>query len=159
MPPGSQDLDFSSWEDVSRGDWVPPRLAATDAGGAWLIDLDDAGAINAFMRFDGSSWQAVPPPDGVEPTLPATQSWDVGLDGTLWTIGDSLQVHKNLARLDEEGWTIFTEADGVEPWGGQPTGWFPTDQVAVAPDGSVWVNATDGTTSGCDGLARFDGEA
>jgi hypothetical protein len=38
-------------------------------------------------------------------------------------------------------------------------GWWGTDIVSVAPDGSAWVNATDESRRTCDGLARFDGES
>ena len=40
--------------------------------------------------------------------------FDVGPDGTLWTMADtSVHPHRSLARLDDAGWTVFTEADGV----------------------------------------------
>ena len=88
----------------------------------------------------------------------------VSSEGTLWAAGDGLAPHLSLARLDEEGWTVFTEADGVKPWGGQRAWWgTKMDTLWAAPDGSVWVNASvpviraDGSL-GCDGLARFDGE-
>jgi hypothetical protein len=68
--------------------------------------------------------------------------------------------HQSLARLDEEGWTTFTAADGVGTWGGQKSDWnVPCDMLRIAPDGGVWVNATIAGTRAGDGLARFDGDA
>jgi len=83
-----------------------------------------------------------------------------GLGGTLWA-GPGYEwpddfPHPALMRLDETGWTTFTEADGIRLWGGK-FGWYPGEMITAAPDGSVWVDATadDGE---CDGLGRFDGE-
>ena len=61
---------------------------------------------------------------------------------------------RGLARFDDPGWTVFGEADGVEPWGAQ--GFIATAQLEVAPDGSLWMNgATD--EDGCGGVAHYDG--
>ena len=159
---GGDDVDISpSWMDAYDGDddWAPPRLAVTDAGEAWLVGRGGSDNYLDFLRFDGDAWQVVPPPIGTAAGPQAYWSWDVGPDGTMWTVGDSLELHESLARLDDEGWTIFTKADGVRPWGEQPMGWWGTDIVRVAPDGSAWVNATDESRRTCDGLARFDGES
>ncbi len=92
---------------------------------------------------------------------PFWQFFDVGPDGTLWTAGTSSPSHHSLARFDGSGWTVFTEADGVGRWGAPRVHTFggPADfvQIAVAPDGSAWVNAAN-DQGGCDGLARFDGQ-
>jgi hypothetical protein len=157
--PPDGEPQFEGWTDVFEG-WVflvPP--AVTGDGEAWLMGTDEGGGdIEVFMRFDGTDWQVIAAPAGVDlmPTLGS--SFDVGPDGVLWTTGDAGPLHRSLARLDDDGWTIFSAADGVEPWGEQPMRWFPTDVVRVAPDENVWVNATDETTHTCDGLARFDGE-
>ena len=107
------------------------------------------------FAFDGTDWHVVPAHDGLD----WVSSFAVGPDGTLWTIGDSLQTHHSLARLDDSGWALFTEADGVRPWGGQQADWWTIDTIEVAPDGGVWVNATHDPAGACDGLARFDGMA
>ena len=80
-------------------------------------------------------WELVPGPEGLV-NQPGGQSLDIGPDGTLWMNAGGRT--GGLARFDDSGWTVFTEADGVEPWGGQ--GWIPTDLLTVAPDGSVWMN-------------------
>jgi hypothetical protein len=142
-------------------------LSVTDDGVVWLMtEATEDGSVS-FLRFDGTDWGVVPGPESfrADPlwgTGPLSAS--VSRDGMLWMAGDGLAPHLSLARLDEEGWTIFTEADGIEPWGGQTAWWGTTmDTLWAAPDGSVWVNASTATIRsdegpGCDGLARFDGE-
>jgi hypothetical protein len=155
LRPG-REPDDSAWADVYDGWVLPTRLSVTDDGEAWLAAISDADDGSwAFLRFDGTDWQVVLGPDGVS----WVSSFDVGPHGPLWTAGDSVRPHRNLARHDDAGWTIFTEANGVRPWGGQQADWWDiVDTIEVAPDGSVWVNATGGPADTCDGLARFDGE-
>ncbi len=52
------------------------------------------------------------------------------------------------------GWTTFTEADGVQHWGGQ--GFIFTDLLHAAPDGSLWMNGSTANLY-CDGVAHYDG--
>ncbi len=156
VPPGGEP-DGSGGTDVYDGSIVPWALVVSSDGAAWLMGRREGSLdTDAFLRFDGTAWEVFPAPEGIE--LGLGSPFDVGPGGALWTAGDALGRHESLARLDDEGWTIFTEADGVEPWGQQPLGYVPTDLVKIAPDGSAWVNATDAVTPTCDGLARFDGE-
>jgi hypothetical protein len=154
-------------------DWtgIHPRAAgwghmvvAPDSD-VWLVgeatpDLpgyDNGGpTVDAFLRFDGSEWHSVAVPDDLRWAW-GGQSFDIGVDGTLWAaVGRSSEDEDGLARLDGSGWTVFTETDGVRPWG--TFGFIPTDHLHVAPDGSVWVNA-EGDGSTCGGVANFDGSA
>jgi hypothetical protein len=160
----------SSWRDV----WVSDRdrdmvslLSVTDDGVAWFITEPQADGSISFLRFDGADWDVVPGPEGFGAAahqLVELHSAGVSPDGVLWTAGDPLGPHVSLARLDDEGWTVFTAADGVQPWGGKPGGRGTImDTLWVGPDGSAWVDASTvaargGRTGGCDGLARFDGE-
>lgn len=169
--PGETAAGSGSWRDV----WVPDGdrdmvslLSVTDDGVAWFITEPQAedGSMS-FLRFDGTDWEVVPGPEGfgAAPShLVGLLSAGVSPDGVLWTAGDSLGPHLSLARLDADGWTVFTAVDGVRPWGGKPGPWSTsTETLWVGPDGSVWVDASTapvrgGRTVGCDGLARFDGE-
>ena len=156
LHPGGEP-DGSGWADVYDG-WVMNwGLVVSSDGAAWLGGRREGSLeTDVFLRFDGTTWKVFPAPEGMK--MGMGSPFDVGPGGALWTAGDALGPHESLARLDDEGWTIFTGADGVEPWGEQPRGYVPTDLVKIAPDGSAWVNATDDATRTCDGLARFDGE-
>jgi hypothetical protein len=167
---GDTSVGTSSWRDAWTGkgdrDGVT-LLSVTDDGVVWLMtEAAEDGSVS-FLRFDGTDWRVVPGPEGFRANpLGGTGLLSAGVsgDGTLWMAGDSLVPHVSLARLDGDGWTTFTDADGVEPWGGQAAWWGTTmDTLWAAPDGSVWVNASIATIRadegpGCDGLARFDGE-
>lgn len=161
----------SSWRDV----WVPDRdrdmvtlLSVTDDGVAWFITEPQADGSIVFLRFDGTDWEVVPGPEGFG-AAPRHQvgilSAGVSPDGVLWTAGDSQSPHVSLARLDDEGWVVFTATSGVQPWGGRPGGWGTTmDTLRVAPDGSAWVDASGPRhlatgDLACHGLARFDGDS
>ncbi len=150
------------WTDVYPRAAGPRHVVAAPDGAVWLIgeetpDLpgyDDGGPrVDALLRFDGSDWEVVAVPDDLR--YVEGQSLDIGTDGTLWAaIGNPGEEGDGLARLDDSGWTVFTEADGVRPWG--IFGFVPTDHLHAAPDGSVWVNA-EGAGSSCGGVANFDG--
>ena len=157
------DWETSDWADVYDGQVV--GFSVSDDGEAWLLGVSHKGddAVGTFLGFDGTAWHVVPAPAGLHWGLvPWERFFDVGPDGTLWTMDATTpHPHRSLARLDDAGWTVFTEADGVGPWGGPLTPVFNVvlEEVAVevAPDGSAWVNATD-DQGDCDGLARFDGQ-
>jgi len=161
----------SSWGNA----WISDRdrdgvflLSVTDDGVAWFITEPATDGSVSFLRFDGAEWEVVPGPAGFHAAAlhqVGLRSAGVSPDGVLWTAGDSLSPHASLARLDEDGWTSFTDSDGVQPWGGKPGGWNTTvDTLWVAPDGSVWVDASrplhfaTGNLA-CGGLARFDGQS
>jgi hypothetical protein len=153
------------WEAAEAGrlSWHTPVVSPS--GDLWLIDDGDAEmercAVGAFRRYDGTDWHVVDVPDGLN-IAQAGESFGFGPDGTLWAAIDDgdpqatcWDANRGLARLDESGWSVFTEHDGVRPWGSTDP-WGGSDLLRVAPDGSVWVN---GVSSGdaCDGVASFDG--
>ncbi len=155
-PPEGWD-NGSDWADVYGNDVT--GLSVNDDGMAWLLVFSHEGevAVGTLLRFDGTDWQVVPSPDGIDWSSQPGRTFDVGPDGTLWTAGDLGQLHHSLARLDGSGWTVFTDADGVGPWGQPYVFQVRMAVVEVAPDGGAWVNVTnDG--GDCDGLARFDGD-
>jgi hypothetical protein len=124
----------------------------------------DGPEAEALLRFDGEGWEVIPGPDGfLNHTIGNSMAF--GPDGTLWVNTnhpeDDWQERGDwrvggLARFDGETWTTFTEADGVQDWGGQ--GWFATDLLSVAQDGSLWMNGThDFGVGDCDGVDHYDG--
>ena len=151
------------WTEVHSRAAGASHLEVAPDGAVWLMgeetpDLpgyDNGGPrVDAFLRFDGDAWEAVTVPVDLR-YVAVGQSFDIGADGTLWAaVGNPKEPGDGLARLDESGWTVFTEADGVRPWG--IFGFFPTDLLHAAPDGSAWVNA-EGDGSSCGGVANFDG--
>jgi hypothetical protein len=152
-----------NWRRVHDG--YASDLMVTPDGEVWLLGSPEWGdtSYDALLRFDGSHWEDVPAPDEVLPA-DAGVRFDVGADGTLWTTADAgSPPHRHLARYDGADWTIFGEAEGVRPWGGQRVGVYgaPIDMLRVAPDGSTWVNVAHPDPGPddllCDGLGRFDG--
>ncbi len=74
-----------------------------------------------------------------------------GKDGSLWAAlygcegegceEDTSRWHPFLARLDEDGWTVLGEADGVAPVG--KPGWW-VGQMAITADGRLLADVDDG---------------
>jgi hypothetical protein len=58
-----------------------------------------------------------------------------------------------LARLQDEEWTVWTDADGVP----QANDTEVAHDLTVGHDGTVWLPVVD--AEGCAGLAAFDGTA
>jgi hypothetical protein len=152
------------WADVYAGDVSAYEVAVSPDGDVWLIGAgrDDPAVEAALLRFDGEGWEAIAGPAGWEPR-PDSRHLTFGLDGALWVNTTTEGRDRNvggLARFDDPGWTVFTEADGVEPWGGESWGCIGTtpDLFAVAPDGSFWLNGRP-TVDGCGGVAHWDGRA
>jgi hypothetical protein len=150
---------MDDWADVHDGEVAWDEVAVSPDGDVWLIAMDRSRSLEAqaMLRFDGSGWELVPGPDGFVDN-PLGRSMAFGPDGTLWAATSSTpestaRHHDGLARFDDPGWTAFTVADGVQDWGGQ--GWFETDLLAVAQDGSLWMNGTD--AGGCGGVAHYQG--
>jgi hypothetical protein len=149
----------ADWVEVYDGDVAWDEVSVSPAGDVWLVGMVrwDGPEAEALLRFDGEGWDVIPGPDGfLNHTLGNSMAF--GSDGTLWVHtrdpeGDDWN-GAGLARFDSPGWTTFTEADGVQDWGGQ--GFFATDLLSVAPDGSLWMNgATD--ENGCGGVDHYDG--
>ena len=142
------------WSDIYKEPVASDALAVSPDGEVWLMGVrgtETSGDVQALLSYDGQDWHVVEVPGGRLYNAWAGQSFDIGPDGTMWAAHES---GRGLARLDESGWTVFTEADGVRPWGTQ--GFIPTDHLHAAADGSVWVNA-EGAGSSCGGVANFDG--
>jgi len=154
---------IEDWADVYDGDVSPYQLAVSPDGDVWLI-----GEGRVLLRFDGEGWEAIPGPEGWE-TIQGPERWEVipgpeglnpghmgryldfGPDGMLWVKANATG---DLARFDDPGWTTFAAADGVTGW--DATGWFGTDLLDVAADGSLWLNGSR-TGEACGGTAHFQG--
>jgi len=139
---------------MSRMTSWPWLLMAACGSSAWCAW--DGPEAEGLLHFDGSERVYMPVPGGFV-NHPLGDSMAFGRDGELWLDAGGQQPGRwpvgGLARLDDQGWTAFMEADGVKGWGG--TGFFATDLLSVAPDGSLWLNATrEGV--GCDGVAHYD---
>ncbi len=127
---------IEDWADVYDRDVSPDEVAVSPDGDVWLIgqgrSYPHGGEV--LLRFDGEGWEAIPGPEGWKPGM-LGRSLDFDPEGALWVKANETG---GLARFDDPGWTVFTEADGVEPWGG--LGWFYMDLLTVAADGSLWLN-------------------
>ena len=150
---------IEDWADAYEGDVAYDELAVSPDGDIWLIGMVrwDGPEAEVLLRFDGEEWEVIPGPEGFL-NLTLGNSLDIGPDGTLWVHatdprGGDWDVG-GLARFDDPGWTVFGEAEGVEPWGAQ--GFIATDLLEVAPDGSLWMNGRPGG-DGCDGVDHYDG--
>ena len=152
-------LTTFDWSDVYGGDarW-PGELAVTPDGDVWLVGTRssswDGGEL--LLRFDGEGWARIPGPipgpEGWEPGHRGRGLLEVGADGALWVKASRTGV----ARFDDPGWTTFTEADGVEPWG-VPDDVF-TNVLEVAADGSLWlIGLMTDEPEDCCGVSHYDG--
>ena len=142
------------WSEIYDGVVAADALAVSPDGEVWLMGVrgtPTSGDVQVLLSYDGREWQVVEVPGGRLYDAWAGQSFDIGPDGTMWA---AYGVRPGIARLDGSSWTVFTEAEGVRPWGTE--GFIPTDHLHAAADGSVWVNAV-GTGSSCGGVANFDG--
>ena len=150
------------WEGAEPGQLQRHTPMVSPDGDVWLVEAEDREkegcSVGAFHRYDGSEWQTIDVPEGLT-TGSAGESFGFGPDGTLWAAtGRSgtycMDANQGLARLDESGWSLFTEDEGVRPWGGEGA-YGLSDHLRVAPDGGVWVAGAG--WDGCHGVARFDG--
>ena len=140
--------------------WIDDLTVGPD-GDVWVTVLTQDGGwdVATLLHYDGDRWEAVAPPEGaLSQNGSFGQALGVAPDGTLW-IGAEAEGGGNagLAQLDDSGWTVFSAEDGVRTWG-TPHRFIFLAHLRVAPDGSVWVNASaEPEESGCAGVARFDG--
>jgi len=107
------------------------------------------GWRSGLARFDGHSWEAVRPlggsaDEGVTGVTiaPNGDVW-VAMQATWDSAGNVLRP-PSIARFDGTSWRVFGKADSLALGAS-------CQDVAVAPDGMVWVS--------CNGLARFDGNS
>jgi len=154
---------IEDWSDVYDGDAYPAQLAVSPDGDVWLIGTGrDDPDVEALLRFDGEGWEAIPGPEGGTSSRQGPKQLGFDPDGTLWVNATYLDVGSRyvggLARFDDPGWTTFTEADGVEPWGGWVGiwEWSAWGRLNVAADGSFWLRGMS-SDGGCDGAAHYDG--
>ena len=147
-------LTTFDWSDVYGGDARSVELAVTPDGDVWLVGVPhyDPQGAELLLRFDGEGWTAIPGPERWFPGPMGAGFLEVGADGTLWVKASRTRV----ARFDDPGWTTFSGADGVEPWGG------PDDAFAnvleVAPDGSLWlIGLQTDEPEDCCGVSHYDG--
>jgi len=150
-------LTTFDWSDVYGGDARWLELAVTPDGDVWLVGTrNPPTGGELLLRFDGEGWARIPGPipgpEGWEPGHMGRGLVEVGADGALWVKASRTGV----ARFDDPGWTTFTEADGVEPWG-VPDDVF-TNVLEVAADGSLWLIGTP-TEEPWDwgGVSHYDG--
>jgi len=144
---------IEDWSDVYGGDANWLELAVTPDDDVWLVGTPHyPQGAELLLRFDGEGWEAIPGPEGWNPG-DMGRYLDVGADGTLWVKANAAG---DLARFDDPGWTTFTEADGVEPWG--EASYFDTDLLNVAADGSLWLlGSPTASPPGCGGVSHYHG--
>jgi len=135
-PAGYNQVDVLNPRCSPEDDECPNPITAMTAGsdGVLFLALGDG----ALVEFDGADWSVLP-------DTPVTGDMAVAADGTLWVAS-----WEEVLAYNGDTWTRFTTAEGL-PSGG-------ISSVTVAPNGDVWVGATDvfdGEASG--GVARFDG--
>ena len=161
---GSRASTSPGWEGAEPGQLQWHKPIVSPDGDVWLVEAEDPEmegcSVGAFRRYDGTDWHIIDVPEGLA-TRSAGESFGFGPDGTLWAASGRLgggsgcmDANRGLARLDESGWSLFTEAEGVRPWGGEGA-YGPSDYLRVAPDGGVWVAGAG--WDDCHGVARFDG--
>ena len=154
-------FDGTRWiepDGYDQVDIVNPRCVADEAclnpitamaiGRDGLLSL--AVGPETLLQFDGADWTVLPVSD-IETHGDSASAWAadiaVASDGTLW-----IASWEELLRYNGTSWDRFTAADGL------PSG--AISSVAVAPNGDVWVGATDSFEGeSADGVARFDGDA
>lgn len=124
---------------TDRDAWFPFNPVAVAADGMVWGFLSAADGRRTVASFDGASWRAFTPADGLPEGTPG---WRMAIEagGAVWvTTSDA-----GAARFDGRAWTRYGLAEGLPS--------AQVTDVAVAPDGRVWLATRDG-------LAVFDGLA
>ena len=127
-----------------------PTEVAHD-GSLWSADID------SVRRFDGETWTVHA--TGIHDQL-RYSGMAIGPDGAAWTmesrtptceaVGSESCWHAEPVSFDKDG-----SMTRLPPWTDVFDGSVDADQIAVSPDGDVWVI---GELSGADGvLLQFDG--
>ncbi len=171
-------FDGSTWTDVAGCDtW---SVAATPDGALWFASYDLSMGGTMVSQFDGQSWTSYGPSDGlpgpdesgseaasVVPTKDgvyvATGAGIYRLAGSRWArVWPVAQAPAGLGRLlavsHDEIWAVFSSG----PWHFSKGAWtlepvdprYPRGHVndlALAPDGTVWAAGTDGVSYRRDG--------
>jgi serine/threonine protein kinase/ligand-binding sensor domain-containing protein len=160
------DPDEDTWQVFGEAenalDW--PSVPAVDGDGSvWC------GDYGQLVRYDGQSWQSVKPPELTNLEIYAVE---IGPKDVQWLVTDKGLMRHDPATDDwtmftsadhpiiQEIWSILAASDGTVWLGGEDglvrydgTSWdLPTaagdapryvDDIAEAPDGSIWI-AADG---------------
>jgi hypothetical protein len=140
----SSELGDQSLRGPFRGQ--PAWFAASADGTAWLANgkgaSSERSSFAGLLRFDGERWDAVELPGeseglAVGPSRLAAGPIALGPDGTLWVFLKNERHQTNhLARLDTDGWTVFSEEDGVPNLDGFV---FYEADMATDADGRLWI--------------------
>ena len=166
---------YGSSDGLDTGGYVWAVTTAPD-GSVW------AGTDNGVAHFDGQVWQMYRPIDGGI-ALSDVRSIAVSQDGTVWIGTYDYEYGGRVARFDHGSWQVYGQEEGLTAddavfalavtsddtvLAGTYTGLFEFDgsnwrlipgspthinDIAVAPDDSVWV-ATE-----FDGISHYDGSA
>jgi hypothetical protein len=133
---------------------------ATDDGSLWLWDRwagRGENERNSVVKISGTEFDRIKLPVQMRRTRQWMTLADMNGDGVLWAKYGTDPLEPSLARFDGTEWRLFGKGDGVPLMGGHYQG--HRGFLAVAPDGSVWVNPYRQAeeSDGCDGLATFDG--
>jgi hypothetical protein len=123
-------------------------------GDVWLVGTPryPTQGPELLLRFDGEGWNAIQGPERWYADT-SGRYLDFDPDGALFVWAYHTGGVSRVARLDDPGWTTFTQADGLEPM--SPEGVHATVVLSVAADGSLWLNGSPFDET-C-GVARYDG--
>jgi len=142
-------LDDPSLEGHYRGPHA--SFVAAEDGTAWLangLGGDGAPGPTGLLHFDGERWKVVELPIDGEDLQAGPLA--LGADGTLWVYASAIAGGGSninyLARLDADGWTVFSgrhqrghtldKRDGV-PLLSAPI--YYEARMATDPDGRLWI--------------------
>jgi ligand-binding sensor domain-containing protein len=163
---GVAHYDGQTWTTYTTADGLPSAdigpIAVSADGAAWF------GTSTGVIHFDGRTWTTYTKEDGLAEG--SISSIAVAPDGALWfgAVGSIRLDREGTVRIEDRGgvsrftglttgtgdgetWTTYTTADGLP--GDLDEDVAAIEDIAVAPDGAVWV----GNASG--GVSRFTGPA
>ncbi|MEA2023929.1 MAG: hypothetical protein U9N79_06515, partial [Actinomycetota bacterium] len=133
-------------------------IAVDTAGRLWMVSGDGDDGV---VVYDGSSWREYTTADGLPGHV--MSDVDVAPDGTVWIATHAVDkgqldpgedpsvLAAGVASFDGETWTTYTTADGLASNEGE---------IAIAPDGTVWVIHPDPTSpwGAVSAASRRDGD-
>jgi sugar lactone lactonase YvrE len=133
-------------------------IAVDDADRLWMVSGDGDDGV---VVYNGSSWREYTTADGLPGHV--LSDVDVAPDGTVWISTEAVDhgvpdpgedpnvAAAGIASFDGEAWTTYTTADGLASNEGE---------IAIAPDGTVWVIHPDRTSpwGAVSAASRRDGD-